>query len=106
MISPHLLKVTESHSTSNHIYHKSGVAKSLATSLWGGNDTPIFMIESKIKTPKWCHMILARGPVLESNLDDDPEGSELIIVWWSEMAPDTARVLSAIEWEKYAKNYQ
>lgn len=102
MISPHLLKVVESHSTS---FQKSvAMAQAEANSMWG--DRPVFTIEPKDwKKSKWCHMILAHGPILDSDLDDDPKGSELIVIWWSEMEPDTSRVLSAVDWEKHAKNY-
>jgi hypothetical protein len=101
MISPHLLKVVESYSTS--LDKSIGMAQAIANSMWG--DRAAFTIEPKTKKSKWCHMILARGPVLDTELDDDPEGSELIIIWWSEMEPDTSRVLTAVDWEKHAQNY-
>lgn len=97
MISPHLLKVEISHSICRG-YHPS-TAKVLAHDMWG--DKPTLVIEStkKILT-KWCHMVLATGPALS----EEAEKSELVIIWWSEMGPDTDRVLSAIDWEKHAKN--
>jgi hypothetical protein len=108
MISPHLLHVVESFSTSNQLYRTVSAAKGCAFSLWKEYDPPIFVIETKNKEPRpsqWCHMILADGPVLESDLDDNSQGSRLVIIWWSEMEPDTSRVFSVVEWEKHAKNY-
>lgn len=102
MVSPHLLKVRESFSTSHRDYQYASIAKLAPHNLLGWEDTPIYIIESKSKEPKWCHMVLALGPVLG---DEEATGSELVIIWWSEMGPDTERVLSAIDWEKHAKNY-
>jgi len=102
MISPHLLKVIESFSTCDSGYNKS-TATLAAKQLWADNNTPIFFLDPQKKNPTWCHMVLARGPVLG---DDDAEYSELIIIWWSEMTPDTSRVLSIVDWEHHAKNVQ
>lgn len=102
MVSPHLLHVVESYSTS--LYTKKNQADVIVNNRYG-DDRPRFIIESTNKKPKWLHIVLAQGPILETDLDDDPKGSELVIVWWSEMEPDTSRVLSAVDWEKHAKNY-
>lgn len=101
MISPHLLKVVESFSSSHPDYRYASIAKLCPHNLLGWEDTPILVLESKNKEPKWVHMIKARGPALSEEADH----SELVIIWWSEMGPDTERVLSAIDWEKHAKNY-
>lgn len=98
MVSPHLLRVVESYSTSHPSHRKVSAAKGAVQDIWG--DRPIFVIESKTKEPKWCHIVLAKGPAL----NEDSKESELVIIWWSEMGPDTERVLSAIDWEKHAKN--
>lgn len=95
MISPHLLKVVESFSTNGDTDREH--AEDIARTLWIG-DRSVFFIETKNKEPKWCHMVLARGPAL----NEGAEYSELVIIWWSEMGPDTERVLSAIDWEKHA----
>jgi hypothetical protein len=54
------------------------------------------------KFPTWTHMVHVQGPALSETSD----GSTLVIIWFSEFSPDTDRVLSFIEWEKYAKDYQ
>lgn len=104
MISPHLLKVIDSFSTSRVAKADPKPAREMAELLWGadnGLDTPILFLESRAKkVPSWCHMILASGP----GLSEFAEKSELIIVWWSEFEPDTSRVLTAIDWEKNAKD--
>jgi hypothetical protein len=96
MISPHLLKVVESYSTS--LDKSIGMAQTIAHSMW--SDRPAYTIEPKSKKSKWCHMIMAQGPAI----NEGSKRSELIVIWWSEMGPDTERVLSAIDWEKHAKD--
>jgi hypothetical protein len=100
MISPHLLKVVESFSTSQPDYQIAKIAK-MIPSMVGWEDKPIFVIETKNKNPKWCHTVLAKGPAL----NDTDQGTELVIIWWSEFEPDTKRVLDAIDWEKHAKGF-
>jgi len=95
MISPHLLNIAVSHSISFNYYDS---AEAMARDLWG-DKTPIFIIEkTKNAKSKWCHMVLAKGPPLS----DQAKESELIVIWFSEMGPDTERVLSIVDWEKHA----
>ena len=96
MISPHLLKVVASHSTSEVYYEEQ--ARIHAHIEWEG--VPQLMLKYKKEPGKWCHLVYAQGP----GLTEDSQYSELVIIWWSEMGPDTERVLSAIDWEKHAKN--
>lgn len=99
MISPHKIKIKESFSTTHVTYKMAGAAKLMAEELWEG--APILMIDTKNKEPSWCHMVLAEGPALS----EDADRSHLVIIWWSELEPDSARVLAAIDWEKNAKDY-
>ncbi len=105
MISPHLLKVVESFSTSRLAYKDDETLKQVPGYLLGWDEQPVFLVgnsPTKSKKPTWCHMILARGPALNEEADH----SELVVIWWSEMTPDTDRVLSIIDWEKHAKDVQ
>ena len=109
MINPQLLKVVSSYCYLSYQRHndtvsaaiKINAASETSRSLWG--DKPIFVIQPKItnnKVPKYTYLVYAQGPSLS---EESTVGSELIIIWWSELSPDTDRVLSAINWEKYAK---
>lgn len=100
MISPHLLKVMESFSSNHPDYQDDSMATAIAD-LLGWDGRPIYVIPTDNKKPKWCHAILAIGPALT----EEGSGSELVIIWHSEMEPDTSRVLSAVDWEKYAEDY-
>lgn len=103
MISPHLLKVVESFSAG---LKSLKMAQEVANQLWG--ERPTFVIESQGKKPTWCHMIMARGPAMQpesETVSDDSIGSELVVIWWSEIEPETSRVLSAVDWDKHARNY-
>jgi len=112
MISPHLLMIDASYSSRTYIGCLEGVPsankmiekyKEKAQKLWGERAT--LLMDPPIKNkmlPKWCHMIWATGP----SLSDDDDGSELVIIWFSEFEPDTKRVLDAIDWEKNAKGFQ
>lgn len=105
MVSPHLLKVVESFSTSHLAYKDDETLKSVPEYLLGWEDLPVIIVgesPTKKKKPTWCHMVWARGP----SLDGKSEHSELVIIWWSEMTPDTSRVLGVVDWEKHAKNVQ
>lgn len=97
MVSPHLLKIQESFSTTGT--KRVDTAKSIANGMWG--DRPVLVMDKGPKKHSWCHMIWAKGPAIS----EDNKGSELIVIWWSEFEPDTSRVLSAIDWEKNAKDY-
>lgn len=99
MISPHLLQVHTSYSTRSLVCASESGSRYRAIEMWG-TETPILILPNKNKNPTWCHMIFADGP----GLGQDAKKSNLIIIWWSEMSPDTDRVLSAIDWEKYAKD--
>ncbi len=98
MISPHLIKVKESFSTAHVTYQMAGAAKLMAEELWA--NAPVLTLDSNNKNPKWCHMVLAEGPALS----EEAQGSTLVIIWWSEMGPDTDRVLKVVDWEKQAKD--
>lgn len=99
MISPHLLKVFESYSSSHPGNLFESNAK-LIPGLLGWEEAPVLVIESKSKNPKWVHAVLAEGP----GLSEGSPRSELVVIWFSEMGPDTERVLAAIPWEKHAKD--
>jgi hypothetical protein len=78
-------------------------AKREAEELWGVR--PTYMIEPGAKTgtlPTWTHMIWASGPALT----EEGHGSALVIIWFSEFEPDTSRVLQALDWTKYAKDFE
>ena len=78
-------------------------AKQEAEQLWGKRAT--LVIKATVKNnrlPKWTHMVWAQGP----QKDSENDGSELVIIWWSELQPDTDRVLQAVDWEKLATDYQ
>ncbi len=112
MISPHLISIDASYSQRTYLGSLEGVptssvmiesAKKQAKKMWGERAT--FVIEPTVKgkhLPRWVHMVWATGP------EKDPEnhGSELVVIWWSEMSPDTNRVLDAVDWEKHAKDFQ
>ncbi len=112
MISPHLLHIDASYSYKTYLGCLEGIpsanscikeAKDRAKELWGERAT--LVLEPPVKgkmLPKWCHMIWATGPAA----DADNDGSELVVIWWSEFEPDTKRVLDAIDWEKNAKDFQ
>lgn len=112
MVSPHLLSIDASYSYHTYLGCLEGAppaqhcidhAKKKAKELWGERAT--FVIEPTVKgkmLPTWTHMVWAHGP--EKNPEN--HGSELVIIWWSEMSPDTDRVLQAVDWEKHAKDFQ
>lgn len=121
MISPHLLYIDASYSQTTYLGCLEGPtpikdviehAKEKANDLWGSRT--VLVIEPTTKSvatgrkskmdilPKWQHMIWAHGPAKNEEMD----GSELVIIWWSEMSPDTDRVLQAVDWEKHAKDFQ
>lgn len=112
MVSPHLLSIDASYSSRTYIGCLEGIPsaakmiekyKEKAKSLWGERATLVMEPAVKGKTlPKWVHMIWAAGPAL----NDEDDGTELVIIWWSEFEPDTKRVLDAIDWEKNAKGFQ
>jgi hypothetical protein len=112
MISPHLLHLDASYSYRTYLGCLEGApsrkqviekAKREAKDLWGERAT--FVIEPKESgkhMPTWTHMVWATGPAK----DNENHGSELVVIWWSEMSPDTNRVLDAVDWEKHAKDFQ
>jgi hypothetical protein len=112
MISPHLLMIDASYSYRTYGGCLEGApsvavmmtaAKNRAEELWGKRAS--LVIDPTIKgkmLPPWTHMIWAHGP----EKDPDNHGSELVIIWWSEMQPDTDRVLQAVDWEKHASDFQ
>ena len=78
-------------------------ARGEAVSLWGERAT--LLIDPTIKSdrlPAWTHLVWSIGPPLS----DDAHGSELVVIWWSALSPDTERVLQSISWEKNAKDFQ
>src|ERR1700722_3769215 len=105
MVSPHLLHIDASYSSRTYlgvltgrpsVQHSIDQAKRQAKELWG--ERPTLVIDPTIKgkrLPEWVHMVWARGP----EKDPDNHGSHLVIIWWSEMQPDTDRVLAAVDWE-------
>ena len=119
MISPHLLIIDASYSQATYlgclegpppVEHTIQGAETKAKELWGSR--AVYVIEPTIKTvtggsgkikllPKWQHMIWAHGPAKNEEMD----GSELVVIWWSEMSPDTDRVLQVVDWERYAKDF-
>lgn len=113
MISPHLLKLTAAYSYRTYGGCMEGApspavmiesAKQQSKELWGGRAT--FIIEPKLKgklLPTWTHMVMATGPVLGSA--EEMDGSELCVIWWSELSPSVDRVLDAVDWEKHARNF-
>jgi len=112
MISPHLLTIDASYSYRTYIGCLEGAPspsvmiasiKQKAESLWGKRAT--FIIDPPIKDghlPTWTHLVYASGPPLS----EDAHGSELCIIWWSELTPSEDRVLQAIDWEKHAQDFQ
>lgn len=112
MISPHLLSIDASYSYRTYMGCLESTpaaaimivsAKNKVEKLWGKRTT--FVIDPPIKDkqlPTWTHIIWATGPAMS----EDAHGSELIVVWFSELSPDTDRVLQAIDWEKHAKDFQ
>jgi hypothetical protein len=113
MISPHLLFIDASYSYRTYLGCLEGIpspqackdmALREANKMWGERAT--FLIEPDIKgdhMPKWTHMVWTSGPAKDKENND---GSELCIIWFSEMGPDTDRVLNVIDWEKYSQDYQ
>jgi hypothetical protein len=111
MISPHLLRVEVSYSYRTYSGWLEGNpsyktlvagAKQRVKNMWG--DRAIFVVESlnkNKKLPEWTHIVWANGPAQDSEKD----GSELVIIFFSEMSPDTDRVLQVIDWEKHATDY-
>jgi hypothetical protein len=109
-ISPHKLRLNASYSfTYGELIQDTlsltkikQLAYLWATILW--NERPTFLIEPENKTaiPSWTHLVWAKGPPLS----EEAKNSELVIIWFSEMTPDTDRVLSVIEWEKHAQDIQ
>lgn len=78
-------------------------ARGEAVSLWGERAT--LLIDPTIKSdrlPPWVHMVWISGPPLS----DQGDGSELVIIWFSELKPETDRVVHSINWEKNAKDFQ
>ena len=113
MISPHLLNIDASYSYRTYSGSLEGAspsvtvmiesAKQEAEKLWGTRTTLVINPGVKgSRLPSWTHMIEAHGPPK----NEDMHGSELIIIWWSEMQPDTDRVLQAVDWEKHASDFQ
>lgn len=112
MISPHLLHIDASYSSKTYLGSLEGVPsankmiqsyKDKAKELWGERATLVLDPPIKGKMlPTWVHMIWATGPAL----NDEDHGTELVVIWWSEFAPETKRVLDAIDWEKHAKGFQ
>jgi len=112
MISPHLLRIDASYSYRTYfgclegissVQHCIEMAKKEVKKLWG--DLPILVLDPTVKNkllPRWTHLVWASGPELTENMD----GSQLVICWWSELVPDTERVLNIIDWEKHAKDFQ
>lgn len=47
-------------------------------------------------------MVSAIGP----SLSEESDGSELVIIWYSELPPDTDRVLQAVDWKKHAQDFE
>lgn len=77
-------------------------AERTAIELW--SKRPTLVIQPTIKSgrlPTWTHLVWASGPTDNKEAD----GSELVIIWWSEIGPDTERVLAAVEWNKHAKDF-
>jgi hypothetical protein len=101
MVSPHLLKVVESFSTS--IGFNQQDALSIARHVFNHPDVPVFFFDEPKKKATWCHMVYGQGPKLK---DEEADASELIVIWWSEMSPDTSRVLNIVDWERHAKDVQ
>lgn len=99
MISPHLLKVFESYSSSHsgNLFEKNA---RLIPDFLGWENKPVLVLNPSHKNPKWVHAVLAEGP----GLSEGSPRSELVVIWFSEMGPDTERVLAAIPWEKHAKD--
>lgn len=112
MISPHLLHIDASYSSRTYIGCLEGAPsvnqmidhyKDKAKKLWGERATLVMDPPVKGKMlPTWVHMIWASGP----SINDEDDGTELVVIWWSEFAPETSRVLDAIDWEKNAKGFQ
>lgn len=79
-------------------------ARQEAKDMWG--ERPTLVIEPTIKSNRvgtWTHMawFSSHLPVK----DDSAHGSQLVVIWWGEMSPDTARVLDHIKWEQHAQDY-
>jgi hypothetical protein len=109
MISPHLLDIIYSYSSS----HPSDLDKKGAKGIPGylgwdvhtsvhSEETPVLVLGDPNKDTKWVHAILVEGPPL--NDEEGIQVSALIIIWWSQMGPDTDRVFSVVNWEKHARN--
>jgi hypothetical protein len=79
-------------------------AEQEAKDLWGERKT--LVLEPTVKGGRlatWTHMVWFSSS--EPVQDDQAHGSELCIIWWSEFAPDTDRVLQAIDWRTNAQDY-
>lgn len=112
MVSSHLLRLDASYSYRTYggclegapsRAHLIKLAQTQAIELWG--ERPTFVIppkEGKL-LPSWTHLAWASGPPLGQ--DTEADGSQLVVIWWGEIQPDSDRVLSAIDWEQYAKNF-
>jgi hypothetical protein len=112
MINPNDLTVDASYSYRTYLGSLEGApsvavmiesAKQQVKKLWG--ERTIFLIDPIVKgkfLPRWTHILWATGPAK----DEEMHGSELVILWYSELPPETDRVLSAVDWEKHAKDFQ
>jgi hypothetical protein len=111
-VSPHLLTIDASYVYRSYAGCYEGApsaavmvesAKQKAQEMWGSR--PTLVLEPQLKgkmVPKYTYMVWINGPALT----EDGDGSELVVIWWSEMTPDTDRVFKAIDWEKHAKDFQ
>jgi hypothetical protein len=111
VISPHLLRLDSSYSYRTYGGSLEGLpsrasmiekAKREAQELWGERATFVIDPKEGRKLPEWTHMVWASGPAKDAEMD----GSELVVIWWSEMSPDTNRVLDAVDWQNLAKDFQ
>lgn len=111
MISPHLLHIDASYSQRTYLGSLEGPppaqvmiehAKKQAKEMWGERATFVIEPPKGKLLPRWVHMVWATGPANNEGYD----GSELVVIWWSEITPDTNRVLDAVDWEKNAKDFQ
>jgi len=99
-MSPHLLKVKAAYSSSFQLDFSEESVRNKAYELWG--QRPIHILaRDNMKDATWCHMIVANGPPLKGG-----KYSELVIIWWSKLEPDTNRVLSIVDWEKYSEDFK
>lgn len=78
-------------------------ARRHAIELWGKR--PTLLIEPIAKSgrlPRWTHMVWATGPAK----DDKMHGSELVVIWHSELEPETIRVLDVVDWNRHAEDFE